>query len=137
MSGAIYNFSSATFLKLQLIHSLWLIPLVMSAPRVGQAVLQSWVLPALGPGVGQQISQVTTGSASACLCLWPAVSLSLVIDPTIFERAAGGNRGLRFLVLPWQVPFRLQGRCWVCPPSATSLSLPGIISLYSPGWGPY
>ena len=73
--------------------------------RVCLPALQGRLLSALGPGVGQQLN------ASAC---WPAVSLRLVADLPVSDRASGRIRGMGPLDLPWEVMFRLQGRRWVC-----------------------
>ena len=69
MSGAVHVWCIAAFSELQEVHSLWLLPLGLAAPRVDRAALQSWLLSALGPGVYQQLSQVANGSASAFLFL--------------------------------------------------------------------
>ena len=119
MSGAVYIWPSAIFLKLKVIRSLWLIPLGLTAPSF---VLQSWFLSELCPGVCRQMSQVTPQDpplpVPAC---WPAVNLRLVADLTILGRASGGNKGLWFLDLPRQVPFRIQGRWWLSPLSTEPL----------------
>ena len=51
------------------IHSVWLPLLGLSVYRKDQATHQGVLLPALGPGTGQQKSQGTLKSASACLHL--------------------------------------------------------------------
>ena len=69
----------------------------LAVPRMGPASLQSYALSVQGQGMYQHMSQVTTESASVSAC-WLAVSLRVVADPTVSEKASGrlGRMGL-----PW------------------------------------
>ena len=69
MSNTVHVWLLAACLKLQVIHSLWLPPVSLTTHRKGQLILESQLLPAQGPGVGQQTSQGTAGCAFACFFL--------------------------------------------------------------------
>ena len=86
MSGTAHVWPLAASSKLQVIHSLWLFVPCLAAHWIGQAALKSWFLPALGPGLGQPMSQGIVGSASG-------VRLRIVTDSTVSERASGGIGG--------------------------------------------
>ena len=70
-----YDWPSATYLELQISHSLWLPLLGLNACGKDQAVHQGWLLPAPGPEAGQPKSQGTLRSTFTCLHL-PATSKS-------------------------------------------------------------
>ena len=58
---------------------------------------------------------------SVCLYVSTCCCLSLVIDLSVSKKSSAGIGGIRFLSVPWQVPFRLQGRWWVCSTSSSPL----------------
>ena len=104
---------------------MWLSPLGLAVHRMGHAAVRlAFISTGLSGGsANQDLPPPTSGR-------WPTVSLSLVINLTVSERASDEVRKMGPLDLPWEVPFRLQGSWWVCsPPLATHLSLFQIISL--------
>ena len=85
-------------------------------------MLQGRLLLAKGPWVGQQTSQGTTGSASACLLL--AGLLSALVTG-LLHRGLLAESG--YLLALWiscggEVLFRVQGRWWVFPLPLSHLS---------------
>lgn len=103
MSGSVYVQPLAASSKLQVIHRVWLFPPSLAAHRRGQEVLQSELLSALVRAVGKQISQVTAGSDTACLCL-----LACCHSQTNHRLIFWWNWWKGLLYLPWEVSFKIR-----------------------------
>ena len=87
-----------------------------------QAMLLSWLLSTLVTGMGQEMSQSTQDTPPLDSACQPAVSLRLVADTTLSERGSGRIWVMGPLDLPWEVPFRLQGRLCICSPVPSNTS---------------